>query len=48
VHWHIVPRYEGDPNLGRDPWRDVARFSEKTITPDEAREIAARIRRNFA
>jgi diadenosine tetraphosphate (Ap4A) HIT family hydrolase len=47
VHWHVVPRYEGDPHLRRDPWREVERFSEKTITADEAREIAARIRQNF-
>jgi diadenosine tetraphosphate (Ap4A) HIT family hydrolase len=48
VHWHIVPRYEGDPHLGSDPWREIERFSEKMITADQAREIAAQIRRNFA
>jgi diadenosine tetraphosphate (Ap4A) HIT family hydrolase len=47
VHWHVVPRYRGDPNLGRDPWREIERFGEKTITPDEAREAAAQIRQNF-
>jgi diadenosine tetraphosphate (Ap4A) HIT family hydrolase len=48
VHWHIVPRYANDPHPGKDPWEDVERFGEKTITPDEAREIAGRIRLNFA
>jgi diadenosine tetraphosphate (Ap4A) HIT family hydrolase len=48
VHWHIVPRYDDDPHPGRNPWQDIARFGESTITADEAREIAARIRRNFA
>jgi len=47
VHWHIFPRYEGDPNRG-NPWRDAARFSERSITPEQAREIAARVRGNFA
>jgi diadenosine tetraphosphate (Ap4A) HIT family hydrolase len=48
VHWHIVPRYENDPHPDKDPWHDIARFSERTITAEQAREIAARIRRNFA
>jgi len=47
VHWHVVPRYAGDPYPGKDPWEDIARFSEKTISADQAREIASRIRRNF-
>jgi diadenosine tetraphosphate (Ap4A) HIT family hydrolase len=48
VHWHLVPRYEGDSFLRQDPWREVERFSERTITPDQARAIAAQIRRNLA
>jgi diadenosine tetraphosphate (Ap4A) HIT family hydrolase len=47
VHWHIVPRYEDDPHPGKDPWQDIARFGETTITADEARALAAKIRRNF-
>lgn len=47
VHWHLVPRYADDPHAGKDPWEEVARFSEKTITSTEAREIASRIRDNF-
>jgi diadenosine tetraphosphate (Ap4A) HIT family hydrolase len=48
VHWHIVPRYEDDPNRGKDPWKDIARFGEHTITAEQALEIAARVRANFA
>jgi diadenosine tetraphosphate (Ap4A) HIT family hydrolase len=48
VHWHIVPRFEGDPYLANDPWREIERFSEKMITADQAREIAAQIRPSFA
>ena len=47
VHWHVVPRYADDPHPGQDPWEDVERFGERTIGADEAREIAAQIRRNF-
>ena len=48
VHWHVVPRYEDDRHPGKDPWREIERFSERLITADEAREIASTIRSNFA
>jgi diadenosine tetraphosphate (Ap4A) HIT family hydrolase len=48
VHWHLVPRYADDPHPRKDPWEDIARFGERIISPDQAREIAARIRRNLA
>ena len=47
VHWHIVPRYEDDPHPGKDPWQDIARFSERSITAEQALEIATRVRANF-
>jgi len=47
VHWHLVPRYADDPHPGKDPWEDIARFRERIITPDQAREVAARIRAKF-
>ena len=48
VHWHIVPRYEDDPHRGKDPWQEVARFGERAISAETARELASRIRRNFS
>jgi len=48
VHWHIVPRYEHDPHPGKDPWQDIARFSERSITAEQALEIATRVRANLA
>jgi diadenosine tetraphosphate (Ap4A) HIT family hydrolase len=47
VHWHVVPRYADDPHPGKDPWEDIARFSEKAISAEQAREIASRIGGNF-
>jgi diadenosine tetraphosphate (Ap4A) HIT family hydrolase len=47
VHWHLVPRYADDPHPGQDPWKDVGRFRERTISAAEAGRIAAQIRRNF-
>lgn len=28
IHWHIFPRYEGDPSLLETPWKNVAKFNE--------------------
>jgi diadenosine tetraphosphate (Ap4A) HIT family hydrolase len=54
VHWHIVPRYEDDPNRDGDPWRawrawrDATPWSEQDISGSRASEIAAEIRANLA
>ncbi|HUG65754.1 MAG TPA: HIT family protein [Gaiellaceae bacterium] len=48
VHWHIVPRYADDPHPRQDPWREAERFSERLVSVDEARSLAAEIRANFA
>jgi diadenosine tetraphosphate (Ap4A) HIT family hydrolase len=48
VHWHLVPRYAYDPHPRKDPWEDIARFGEKKIDADEARQIAAKVRANFS
>ncbi|HVW88506.1 MAG TPA: HIT family protein [Gaiellaceae bacterium] len=47
VHWHICPRYPDDPHPNMPPWQDAARFGEKRIDADEARDLAERIRRNL-
>ena len=47
VHWHLVPRYADDPHPGQDPWKDVERFRERTITAAEAAGLAAQIRSNL-
>jgi hypothetical protein len=39
VRWHIIPRLEGDPDLGHAPWRE----NEKTPAADDAKTLAAGI-----
>jgi diadenosine tetraphosphate (Ap4A) HIT family hydrolase len=37
VHWHIMPRYESDPNHFHNPWYNMDEF--KTRVPDDATRI---------
>jgi diadenosine tetraphosphate (Ap4A) HIT family hydrolase len=39
LHWHIIPRYKGDPNWGDPPWP----IEELKLTEPSYREIAAQI-----
>lgn len=42
VHWHIIPRYTGDPNWGRPPWPIKKR---QRLSTSEYQETVQRIRR---
>ncbi len=44
VHWHIFPRYESDPLHRRDPFFNSDKFKDYLVTPEQAREVAARLR----
>jgi len=45
VHWHLIPRYEDDPDRLKHPWLHEADFGRCRTTPREARAVAARVRR---
>ncbi len=47
VHWHILPRYESDPNRHFNPYINREKFKDYVISHDEARNIAASIRYNL-
>ncbi len=47
IHWHAIPRYEGDPNLKVEPWANKDRFRDYEISSSEARDIARLIRPNI-
>jgi len=41
VHWHVIPRYEADPNWGRPPWPIPKRTY---LSQSEYRELAGMLR----
>lgn len=44
LHWHLIPRYEGDQNMGRPPWPVI---QSRLVDALEARELSDRIRRHL-
>lgn len=47
VHWHIFPRYEGDPDLMQHPWLHGPEFSRHILAEEQTRERAARVRQRL-
>jgi diadenosine tetraphosphate (Ap4A) HIT family hydrolase len=46
AHLHLVPRYKTDPNFGESPFLDTSRVRRPSLTPDDYRAIAERVRRS--
>jgi diadenosine tetraphosphate (Ap4A) HIT family hydrolase len=47
LHWHIVPRYESDPDRLEQPFLHSAEFSRHATTDEVARSVAAQVRKNL-
>jgi len=43
VHWHLIPRYESEPDHRNHPWLHAGEFAKHNISAEQAREIAQRI-----
>ncbi|MDZ4661834.1 MAG: hypothetical protein SGJ18_09485 [Pseudomonadota bacterium] len=44
VHWHIVPRYESDPDKLKQPWYNSDLFNNFLLTPEQCAEVKTQIR----
>ncbi len=44
VHWHIMPRYQNDPQRLVSPWLQMDRFNHHRTSPEQATEVAEKIR----
>lgn len=47
VHWHLIPRYEDDPDRLRHPWFHEDEFKNSRTGPREAKAVAARVRKHL-
>jgi len=44
IHWHIMPRYESDPDHTEQPFKNAGFFAQKPTTETNAREVASKLR----
>jgi diadenosine tetraphosphate (Ap4A) HIT family hydrolase len=44
VHWHIMPRYESDPDHLLDPWHNADQFKTRVPSPATRDELIRLIR----
>jgi diadenosine tetraphosphate (Ap4A) HIT family hydrolase len=47
VHWHLIPRYDSDPDRESQPWQHEQEFADHRISPEKARLIGEEIRRHL-
>lgn len=48
VHWHIMPRYQADPNHTRDPFYNAGEFDKFPTRVNEVQNDIEIIRKNIA
>mgnify|MGYP000882300487 CR=1 FL=1 len=44
LHWHLMPRYDDDPERLRPPWDFSSQFAAHLTSPAEAAALASRLR----
>ncbi len=47
LHWHVMPRYEADPDRFQNPWYKMSEFSKQVPEPARRDALIARIRSAF-
>ena len=48
LHWHVIPRYEVDPDKRDHPWKHSSIFSQYKTTPENAAVVKAAILKSIA
>jgi diadenosine tetraphosphate (Ap4A) HIT family hydrolase len=39
LHWHVMPRYEDDPDHKDHPWKNAARFADRPTTDGAIKKL---------
>ena len=48
IHWHIIPRYEDDPDHFQHPWLHEHEFMQHPLSEDAKAELIALIRSHLS
>lgn len=43
LHWHVIPRYESDPDHRDHPWKNAGKFSSFATTPAMLADLKRKI-----
>ena len=47
IHWHLIPRYDSEPDHLSQPWLHSAEFNDHLIDAQTAQNLAERIKENL-
>lgn len=47
IHWHLFPRYSGDPEFKNPPWLQMHQFESARTNPSERQELIDLIQKNL-
>ena len=47
IHWHLLPRYDSEPDCMNHPWLHSAKFKDHLIDSQAARSLGERIKENL-
>lgn len=43
LHWHVIPRYESDPDHKDQPWKNAAKFKDAKTTEEDIKSLRSRL-----
>lgn len=47
IHWHLIPRYDTEPDHLNHPWLHASEFKDHPVDSETARDLADKIKANL-
>lgn len=47
IHWHLIPRYDSEPDHLNHPWLHASEFKDHLIDAEAARDLGERIKEHL-